>query len=83
MKLHGAGSPLSTNGFANALAMLGVDASTLWAVLQVETRGFGFLPSRPGCREGAFCSRAAGDPPECDRAAGPGLFAFALTSGHD
>jgi hypothetical protein len=29
MKLHGAGSPLSSNGFANALAILGVDAPTL------------------------------------------------------
>ena len=46
MNLHGAGSPLSSDGFANALAILGVDASTLWAVLSVETRGFGFLPSR-------------------------------------
>lgn len=40
------GSPLSDDGFEHARLILGVDAATLWAVLQVETRGFGFLPSR-------------------------------------
>ena len=46
MKFHGTGSPLSSDGFANALAIMGIDAPTLWAVLSVETRGFGFLRSR-------------------------------------
>jgi hypothetical protein len=46
MKFHGTGSPLSTDGFANAMTILGVDAATLWTLLSVETCGFGFLPSR-------------------------------------
>ncbi len=46
MRFRGAGSPLSHDGFARAVAILGVDAATLWTILNVETRGFGFLPSR-------------------------------------
>lgn len=42
----GAGAPLSAAGFEDARAALGVDAAALWAVLQVETRGFGFLRDR-------------------------------------
>lgn len=40
------GSPLSDDGFEHARLILGVDAAALWAVVHVETRGFGFLPSR-------------------------------------
>ncbi|HEY4100391.1 MAG TPA: N-acetylmuramidase domain-containing protein [Gemmatimonadales bacterium] len=40
------GDPLSTDAFEHALAIMDIDAATLWAVLHVETRGFGFLPSR-------------------------------------
>ena len=43
---HGTGDPLSDDAFAHALAILDVDPATLWAVLHVETRGFGFLASR-------------------------------------
>lgn len=45
----GAAAPLAQGGFDDALAALGAagaDAASLWAVLSVETRGFGFLPDR-------------------------------------
>lgn len=42
----GAGAPLSAAGFEAARSALGADAAALWAVLQVETRGFGFQRDR-------------------------------------
>jgi hypothetical protein len=40
------GTPLSSQGFADAGAGLGVGAAELWAVMSVETSGCGFLPDR-------------------------------------
>lgn len=37
---------LSDAAFGEAVRRLGIDAARLWAVLTVETRGFGFLPDR-------------------------------------
>jgi hypothetical protein len=42
----GAGAPISTAGFFSASAELGNDRAALWALLAVETKGFGFLPDR-------------------------------------
>ncbi|CAB3801366.1 MULTISPECIES: N-acetylmuramidase domain-containing protein [Paraburkholderia] len=42
----GKGSPLTQNGFDTVLSALDVDASSLWALVTVETRGFGFLADR-------------------------------------
>jgi hypothetical protein len=42
----GTALPLSEQGFAGALDILGVGAPEVWTVLSVETRGFGFLPDR-------------------------------------
>ena len=42
----GAGLPLSDDGFARVLDILGVDAAEVWTVLSVETKGFGYLPDR-------------------------------------
>jgi hypothetical protein len=39
-------TPLSANGVQNAIATLGVDAATIWAMLHVETMGCGYLASR-------------------------------------
>lgn len=41
-----ASQPLSAAGFLSATTRLGIDAATLWAMLQVETAGFGCLPDR-------------------------------------
>ncbi len=38
--------PLSQQGFDEVVNRLGCDNATLWALLTVETRGFGFLPDR-------------------------------------
>jgi len=43
---HGSAAPLSQNGFAKTMDALRVDAPTLWALITVETSGFGFLPDR-------------------------------------
>lgn len=43
---HSSGDPLGIDAFDHARAILDIDAATLWAVLHVESRGFGFLPSR-------------------------------------
>jgi hypothetical protein len=43
---EGKGRPLTADGLARARRLLGVDLATLWAVMTVETRGCGFLPSR-------------------------------------
>ena len=42
----GTAAPLTAEGVDRAVAELGCDAPTLWALLSVETRGFGFLPDR-------------------------------------
>jgi len=42
----GKGSPLSQNGLDTALHQLGCDKESLWALVTVETSGFGFLPDR-------------------------------------
>jgi len=41
-----ASQPLSVAGFQSAMTTLGIDAPTLWAMLQVETQGFGCLADR-------------------------------------
>ncbi|WHZ12855.1 MAG: hypothetical protein OJF60_003296 [Burkholderiaceae bacterium] len=50
LEFVGAGRPLADADMRAALATLGMDASadmpSLWAVLTVESRGFGFLPDR-------------------------------------
>ena len=43
---EGKGRPLTDDGLTRARRALGVDLATLWAVMTVETRGCGFLPSR-------------------------------------
>ena len=42
----GAAAPLSADGLARSLDILGVGAAEVWTVLTVETSGFGFLPDR-------------------------------------
>ena len=42
----GTASPLSQPGLLTALDILNVGAAEMWAVLSVETSGFGFLPDR-------------------------------------
>ena len=42
----GTARPLSRAGFERALQALEVDAASLWALLTVETRGFGYMPDR-------------------------------------
>lgn len=46
IEFAGAGSPLSPPQFDGARDTLAVDDATLWAVLTVETKGFGFLKDR-------------------------------------
>lgn len=40
------GNPMDTTAFQGAVAGLGADTASLWAVLSVESRGFGFLVDR-------------------------------------
>lgn len=40
------GAPLTSAAFAEVVNKLGTNDSSLWAVLTVETSGFGFLPDR-------------------------------------
>lgn len=42
----GKAAPMTQQGFNTVVQILGVDSASLWAVLTVETRGFGFLPDR-------------------------------------
>lgn len=42
----GKAAPLTQQGFNEVLKQIGGDAPSLWALLTVETRGFGFLPDR-------------------------------------
>jgi len=46
MNFQGKGSPLSDAGMDEVCDTLGVSESEIWAVLTVETRGFGFLADR-------------------------------------
>ena len=46
MPFSGRAEPLSHEGVASAVALLGVTAEALWAVVSVETSGCGFLPDR-------------------------------------
>lgn len=43
---RGSGNPLTRDAFSQVMANLHTDESSLWAVLSVETSGFGFLPDR-------------------------------------
>jgi hypothetical protein len=45
-EFRGKGRPLTQAGFDAALATLGVTPAALWALITVETRGFGYLPDR-------------------------------------
>ncbi|HZU51757.1 MAG TPA: N-acetylmuramidase domain-containing protein [Sphingomicrobium sp.] len=42
----GRGTPLGQAGFNAAAAMIGGDVASLWSLLKVETRGFGYLADR-------------------------------------
>jgi hypothetical protein len=60
---HGKALPLSASGFRHVLESLGADAHTLWALLTVETCGFGFLPDRRPkilFERHIFCKRTQG-----------------------
>ena len=46
MEFAGPGTPLSENGISAAADRIGVDAARIWAVLRVETKGWGFLSDR-------------------------------------
>jgi len=46
MKFRGQGRPLSDEGMDRTCSTLGVTEAEVWAVLTVETRGFGFLQDR-------------------------------------
>ena len=46
MNFHGLGRPLSDAGIDRACVAMGVSAPEVWALLTVETRGFGFLRDR-------------------------------------
>jgi hypothetical protein len=46
MAFEGNGHPLTDQGIARVCATLDSGAPTVWAVLSVETSGFGFLPDR-------------------------------------
>lgn len=46
MNFQSQGRPLSDAGMNNTCSVLGVSQSEVWAVLSVETKGFGFLQDR-------------------------------------
>lgn len=46
MQFQGQGRALTKKGLRDACASLGVEEPEIWAVLNVETRGFGFFPDR-------------------------------------
>lgn len=46
MKFYGAGTPLSGDGVERVCEILRVSPPEVWAVLAVESEGFGFLPDR-------------------------------------
>lgn len=45
-EFRGSGQPLTDEGVASACSSLGADGPEVWAVVIVETRGFGFLRDR-------------------------------------
>jgi hypothetical protein len=45
-EFRGTAEPLTKAGFDAAVAALEAEAASLWSVLMVETKGFGFLPDR-------------------------------------
>ena len=46
VEFTGSGKPLSQAAFDQAIGRLQCDPPSLWAILSVETRGFGYLPDR-------------------------------------
>ena len=46
MQFTGKAEPLTLSGLRDAATMLGVDAATILAIIEVETSGCGFLPDR-------------------------------------
>ncbi|WP_119422182.1 N-acetylmuramidase domain-containing protein [Desertibaculum subflavum] len=46
IEFQGRGRPLTQSGFHAATAALDVTPAALWALITVETRGFGYLPDR-------------------------------------
>lgn len=46
MNFQGKGTPISQADVTQSLAALKVDAASLWALVTVETSGFGYLPNR-------------------------------------
>jgi hypothetical protein len=46
MDFQGEGLPLTSSGFQAAAADLGVGLAEVWAVIRIETRGWGFLADR-------------------------------------
>lgn len=46
MKFHARGNALTRRGLRSICKVLGIGEPEVWAVLNVETRGFGFLPDR-------------------------------------
>lgn len=46
MIISGKGQPLDQKGIQAARSMLGVSEPVIWAIIAVETGGFGFLPDR-------------------------------------
>jgi hypothetical protein len=46
MNFQGEGLPLTSSGFEAAAGELGVGLAEMWAVIRVETRGWGFLADR-------------------------------------
>ena len=46
LAFRGGGDPISCSGLRDAFVRLDCEQASLWALLTVETRGFGFLPDR-------------------------------------
>lgn len=46
IQLRGKGTPIDLTGLSHTCELLGVTAAQIWAVLSVETRGFGFFQDR-------------------------------------
>lgn len=46
MEFSGKGTPLDSDGLRQAETLLGASRPAIWAILTVETRGFGYLPDR-------------------------------------
>jgi len=46
IQLRGKGTPIDLTGLSHACELLGLAAAEVWAILNVETRGFGFFQDR-------------------------------------